>query len=156
THLDTVIEKLGKTERDMAARVFRFLVTPNGAKIALDIPTLASWAGVEGPQAEPVMEKLASAQSRVLRPVAPPLDQPEAKRYEAYHDVLATAILDWRARYVKAQELEEAEKRAEGERQRADEQARQAEELRQALELATRNEAVARSRELIASSLLNQ
>ncbi len=70
THLDKVMEKLGTTERDTAARVFRFLVTPNAAKIALDIPTLANWAEVEASQVEPLMERLAGADSRVLRAVA--------------------------------------------------------------------------------------
>jgi hypothetical protein len=133
THLDKVMERLDETERDTAARVFRFLVTPNGAKIALDIPTLASWAKVEGAQAEPVMEKLARAESRVLRAVAPPPDQPENVRYEIFHNVLAPGILDWAARYVKAQ--------AEAERRRADYQAQRADAQRQ---LALKAEALAR------------
>jgi len=180
THLDKVMERLGEAERETAARVFRFLVTPNGAKIALDIPTLTSWSGVEAPKAESVMEKLASAESRVLRAVDPPLDHPEGMRYEIFHDVLAPAILDWRARYVKAQELEEAERLAKAqaeadaqekaqaielekakapadvERRRAEEQALQAEELRRAVERAKWSEALARSRELIANSLVTQ
>src|SRR5262249_30572784 len=84
---------------------------------------------------------------RILRPVAPPPDQPAMPRYEIFHDVLASAILDWRARYLQKQELAEAEKKeairqrglrqAEtltGEQQRrAEEQARVAGRLRRIL-----------------------
>jgi len=35
THLDSVMEKLSPSEREAAARLFRFLVTPTGTKIAL-------------------------------------------------------------------------------------------------------------------------
>jgi len=131
THLDKVMEKLGETERATAARVFRFLVTPSGAKVALDIPTLASWAAVDRAKAEPVMEKLAGAESRVLRAVAPPPDQPEAKRYEVYHDVLASSILDWRARYVRDQELIEAEQRAAREAAEREQKANREQQLTQ-------------------------
>jgi hypothetical protein len=60
---------------------------------------------------EPILEKLSSTGVRILRPVAPPLDQPGMPHCGIFHDVLAGAILDWRARYVRAQELAEAERR---------------------------------------------
>ena len=82
-----------------------------------------------------------------MRPVAPPPDQPNMPRYEIFHDVLAPAILDWRARYLKQQELAETERReavrqreleqaqtlAEEQRRRAEEQARVAGRMRRRL-----------------------
>lgn len=40
----------------------------------------------------------------------PPLGQAEYLRYEIFHDVLAQAILDWRARYGRAKEQTERRK----------------------------------------------
>jgi tetratricopeptide (TPR) repeat protein len=138
THLDNVMGAFSEPERSVASRVFRFLVTPDGAKIALNVPVLAGWAEIPPAEVAPVLEKLSGSEIRILRPVEPPADRPSELRYEVYHDVLAKAVLDWRARFVQAQELAEAERRAqellarereETERQRrADEQQRRMEE----------------------------
>jgi tetratricopeptide (TPR) repeat protein len=143
THLDKVMEALSEPERSVSSRVFRFLVTPDGAKIALNIPVLAGWAEVPPADVAPVLEKLSGSEIRILRPVEPPADRPWELRYEVYHDVLAKAVLDWRARFVQAQELAEAERRAqqvwarereETERQRrAEEQRRRMKSRRLAL-----------------------
>ena len=101
THLDAAMRALPANERDVAARVFHFLVTPGGTKIAHTVPDLAEYARLLQTQLTPVLDKLAGAGVRILRPVAPPADQPAARRYEVFHDVLAPAILDWRARYVR-------------------------------------------------------
>jgi len=112
THLDKVMEALSEPERSVSSRVFRFLVTPDGAKIALNIPVLAGWAEVPPADVAPVLEKLSGSEIRILRPVEPPAERPWELRYEVYHDVLAKAVLDWRARFVQAQELADAERRA--------------------------------------------
>jgi hypothetical protein len=132
------MEALSEPERLLSSRVFRFLVTPEGAKIALNVPALAGWAEIPPAEVAPVMEKLSGSEIRILRPVEPPTDRPWELRYEVYHDVLAKAVLDWRTRFVQAQELAEAERRArellarereETDRQRrADEQQRRMEE----------------------------
>lgn len=56
------------------------------------------------------MDKLAGGDVRLLRPVAPPSDQPTEPRYEIFHDVLAPAVLDWRTRYVQEQERAERQR----------------------------------------------
>ncbi|MEE8258024.1 MAG: hypothetical protein V3R60_09070, partial [Acidobacteriota bacterium] len=104
THLDGVMSALPPSEQEAAARVFHHLVTPGGTKIAHTLPDLAEYAGLPQIQLTPMLDDLSGAGMRILRPVAPPLDQPLAPRYEIFHDVLGPAILDWRARYVQAQE----------------------------------------------------
>ena len=125
THLDTTMSALPPDERDAAARIFHYLVTPSGTKIAHTVPDLAEYAHISPEQITPVLHKLSGTDLRILRPVAPPLDHPgRPPRYEIFHDVLAPAILDWRARYVQAQELAEAERgRIESERRLIEERA---------------------------------
>ncbi len=120
THLDAAMAALPPDEQETAARMFRMLVTPSGTKIAHTVKDLAAYAELPRDQLEPVLEKL-SGRGRILRPVAPPPDQPELPRYEIFHDVLAPAILDWRRRYAERQQ--QAEIRREEEQRRAQEQA---------------------------------
>ena len=102
THLDAVMSTLLPDEQEIAASVFHYLVTPSGTKIAHTVSDLAEYAQLPQMQLSPVLEKLCRGDVRILRPVAPPPDQPTKLRYEIFHDVLAPAILDWRARYVQA------------------------------------------------------
>lgn len=113
THLEGVMETLEANEREVCARFFDRLVTPSGGKIAYSIDDLTNFGGNLAEYVPSVIKKLSDA--RILRSVAASSDQP---RYEIFHDVLAPAILDWRARYVKAQEQAEAEKQLVRERQR--------------------------------------
>jgi len=126
THLDSVMEKLSPSEREAAARLFRFLVTPTGTKIAFSSRDLVSFAELPEATVEPALALLSSPDVRILRPVAPPPDRPAELRYEIFHDVLASAVLDWRARFVSDQQ------RLEADRQRAVEAERQRRELAQA------------------------
>jgi multidrug transporter EmrE-like cation transporter len=100
THLDQTMSRLSKDERDIAARVFRYLVTPSGSKIAHSVVDLAKYAGVSDGDLEPVLARLAEPDVRVLRLVRPERDD-VVERYEIFHDVLAAAILDWRGRYAR-------------------------------------------------------
>src|SRR5262249_24968429 len=84
--------------------MFRFLVTPKGAKLAHATDDLVSCAESPPEEVKPLLKKLYDA--RVLRRIFPP------ERYEIFHDVLAPAVLDWRTRYVQARERAEAESRA--------------------------------------------
>jgi hypothetical protein len=99
THLDMTISALPPNEEDIAARVFHYLVTPSGTKIAHSVRDLAEYANLPETKLAPVLEKLSGTGIRILRPVAPPAGLPGALRYEIFHDVLAPAVLDWRARY---------------------------------------------------------
>jgi hypothetical protein len=130
THLDQKIGSLKQENQDIAAKVFHYLVTPSGSKIAHTVPDLAEYAQIPEVQLAPVMEELARGDIRILRGVAPPLDQPDEPRYEIFHDVLAAAILDWRNRYVQIQERVKAESLAQEQRRRVEEQSRIAKRFR--------------------------
>jgi hypothetical protein len=100
THLDGVMSVLTEQQRDIAAQLFRYLVTPSGARIAYTAEDLADYGGISNPaQVRDVLEELAAG-SRVVRPVPPPFGSDEPPRYEIFHGVLVPAVLDWRRRYV--------------------------------------------------------
>ncbi len=135
THLDATMDALPKNQQAAAARIFRYLVTRSGTKIAHEIGDLADLAGLSVAEIQPLLDHLSDPGIRVLRPVAPPPERPQANRFEIFHDVLAPAILDWRARYVQEQErIKAARKAAEAEeRRRIEERARLAGILRWAV-----------------------
>jgi WD40 repeat protein len=126
THLDKVMERLSGAEQDVAAQLFRFLVTPSGSKIAHTTHDLISYAEMPDERVEPVLKLLSSPDVRILRPIAPPVGQEDGYRYEIFHDVLAQAVLDWRTRYSQEQ------KRLASERELAEERARAAAKLGEA------------------------
>lgn len=108
THLDGVMDKMTEAEREIAAAVFYYLVTGSGTKIAHTAPDLADYAQISAGELISVvktLEKLSTAEFRILRPVEPAPQRPDVPRYEIFHDVLAPAILDWRRRYLEAREL---------------------------------------------------
>ncbi|MGB8648223.1 MAG: SdrD B-like domain-containing protein [Anaerolineae bacterium] len=121
-HLDDAMGRLPAAQQEIAASAFDHLVTPSGTKIAHTVRDLARYAGVPEPELSAVLEQLASGDSRILRPIAPPPDQPDSPRYEIFHDVLGSAILDWEARHEKERERQEAEERLARERAEADKQ----------------------------------
>lgn len=90
-HLDAAMAMLSREERNLAARVFRFLVTPSGSKIAHNAADLAEYARLRADQVGSLLDRLSGPQTRILRGVGD-------GRYEIYHDVLAPAILDWDSR----------------------------------------------------------
>jgi hypothetical protein len=102
THLDGALDGLSPAQQDLAAAVFRYLVTPSGSKIAHQVDDLADYAGLAAGEIEPMLARLAAGDLRILRPVA-------ESTYEIYHDVLAAAILDWRARFIAAREQQALE-----------------------------------------------
>ena len=111
THLDAAMNALSRGDQDVAARVFHYLVTPSGTKIAHTIPDLATYSELPQEQILPVMERLAGADIRILRGVASPADKSDETRYEIFHDVLAAAILDWRRRYTQERQRRTQEER---------------------------------------------
>ncbi len=94
-HLDAAMARLSRPERDVAARVLHFLVTPSGTKIAHRASDLAAYAKVSADVVGLLLDHLGGPQARILRGTGD-------GRYEIYHDVLAAAILDWRARRLQA------------------------------------------------------
>jgi WD40 repeat protein len=110
SHLDVSMAALSTHDRDLAARVFGQLVTPSGAKIAHRVDDLAAYADVPADELSPVLERLAEGDQRILRPVDRSADDPEAPRYEIFHDALGPAVLEWRTRHERAA----SERRARG------------------------------------------
>jgi hypothetical protein len=102
THLDTSMAKLPEAQQDVAAAAFRFLVTPDRAKIALGTKALSDWTGVPEPELDGVLAALAAPDLKILRPVV--LGQRvDGRRFEIFHDGLAEPILSWRARHDDAE-----------------------------------------------------
>ena len=130
THLDAALAALTPEERDAAAGIFQYLVTPSGTKIALGVDDLAQYAKRKQEEIQPLLVRLSSGENRILTPVAPPPDQPSRESYQIFHDVLAAAVLEWRNRYKAAAERKDAEARAEEQRQRAEHEAHAAARLR--------------------------
>lgn len=89
-HLDDALGRLGAKDQIAAAGLFHYLVTPSGTKIAHHRADLAAYAGLTDHEAARLLERLAG-EMRILRPVGD-------ESYEIYHDALAAAVLDWRAR----------------------------------------------------------
>lgn len=125
SHLDNAMSALSDADRDVAARVLRFLVTPDGTKIAHTAGDLAEFAEVPREQLDRVLDHLASGSTLILRREAAP--GPGARvRYELFHDVLGPAILDWQARYREARRRDQAQARLEAELAEAERQRREA------------------------------
>jgi WD40 repeat protein len=101
THLDAAMSALPRRQQDAASRIFHHLVTPSGTKIAHLASDLAEYVELAQQDVESVLGKLSDRKIRILRPVTHPAGEPQVPRYEIFHDVLAPAILDWRARYVR-------------------------------------------------------
>ena len=116
-------------------RIFQYLVTPAGTKIALGVDDLYPNAGMSAQELRALLVKLSSGESRILTSVAPAPDQPARERYQIFHDVLAEKVLDWRRRYVLAAEQRAAEAVAQEQRERAEKEARAAARLRRLLAL---------------------
>ena len=76
--------------------MFNHLVTPSGTKIAHDVGDLAGYADVG--EAKLALVVRALGDHRILRPVD--------GRWEIFHDVLADAVLAWRARHEADRALE--------------------------------------------------
>ena len=102
-HLERALAGLDAGERDLVARLFNHLVTPSGTKIAHAVDDLARYADENPSRLEPVLAALDAA--RILRRVAG--RGGGMSRYEIFHDVLAPAVLAWRARHEAARALEQ-------------------------------------------------
>jgi WD40 repeat protein len=104
-HLRRAVQELTSEERDVAADVFRFLVTPSGTKIAHGAGDLAEYASVDEQRLVPVLSTL--GRERIVRTVDGA--GTNGVRYEIFHDVLGEAVLAWR----REQELERERRAAE-------------------------------------------
>lgn len=105
-HLDRAMAELSPQQKDAAAAMYNFLVTPSGSKIAHGIRDLAGYAEIGEDEASDVLRRL--ARERIVRADS---ENGASTRYEIYHDVLADAVSAWRSRYRAERALHEAERR---------------------------------------------
>jgi WD40 repeat protein len=107
THLHRAVDALSPDEKDVAADVFRYLVTPSGTKIAHGVGDLAEYAAVDEGRLVPVLTVL--GRERIVRPVGGA--DGDGGRYEIYHDVLGEAVAAWRREREREQERRAASRR---------------------------------------------
>jgi WD40 repeat protein len=112
-HLERAMGALSPREKGAAAAMYNFLVTPSGTKIAHGVHDLAGYAAVDEDEAAEVLQRLTS--ERIVR--ASSENGPASTRYEIFHDVLADAVLAWRARFEADRRIAE-ERRAHERRHR--------------------------------------
>jgi WD40 repeat protein len=109
TQLDRTLQGLTDEERSLAARSFRFLVTPSGSKIAHTAGDLAMYIDAPTDELRRVLAKLDAAS--IVRTIAPPPGHGGgSSRYEIAHDVLGPAVLEWAARERHEMEVRERAK----------------------------------------------
>jgi hypothetical protein len=111
THLDEALDGLPVDQQEVAAAVFHHLVTPSGGKIGHNAADLANYTRFSEQRVRAVLAALAAPAARIVRPVPAPPGLDEAPRYEVFHDVLAPAILSWRAQWSARQQAEAAARR---------------------------------------------
>jgi hypothetical protein len=119
THLDNVIADLSPAQVDVAAAVFHHLITTSGTKIALTAEDLAELSGRPVSAVQDLLETLCSGPQRILRPVPPTVGVAGPSRYEIFHDVMGSAVLDWRRRYVAQRQQTAASRHLIAEREQA-------------------------------------
>ncbi len=112
-HLESAMEGLSAEDRDAAAAIYNHLVTPSGTKIAHRAGDLARYASVEEPEATRVLNHLAA--ERIVRAAE---DGAGGPQYEIFHDVLADAVLGWRARHEADRRIDEARRQAQARHRR--------------------------------------
>lgn len=119
SHLHSVLDGLSPEHREIAAKVFRYLVTPTGAKTAQTADTLAAWSGVPVESVQNLLRSLSAGRQSILRPVPSPQGKAGSSPYEIFHDVMGPAVLEWRRSYAAQQQQAEASRRLAAERQQA-------------------------------------
>ena len=135
-HVESALDALSAADREAAARIFQYLVTPAGTKIALGVEDLQANSGLSAEALHALLLRLSAGDSRILVSVAPAPDQPNRERFQIFHDVLAQKVLDWRRRYVAAAEQRAAEAVADEQRRRAEKEAMASARLRRLLAVA--------------------
>jgi tetratricopeptide (TPR) repeat protein len=124
-HVDDVLRALPETDQALCADVFRYLVTPSGAKIAYPAADLAASVNEDrkdagdGPvldattdEVEAVLRKLTPSKTRLLKPVK--IKGVDA--FELFHDVLSQPVLQWRREFITNARLEQERRRLAAER----------------------------------------
>jgi hypothetical protein len=91
------MKRLSSDHQLLASKVFQYLVTPSGTKIALSADDLSSFVDVPAPVVKSLLQRLSEQDVRLLR--AAETREKTDVTYEIFHDVLAAPILEWRERW---------------------------------------------------------
>jgi WD40 repeat protein len=105
-HLEHAMADLSPEQKDAAAAMYNFLVTPSGSKIAHRTRDLARYAEIEEHEAADVLRQLAA--ERIVRASS---ENGASTRYEIYHDVLADAVAAWGSRHSAERAVHDANTR---------------------------------------------
>ncbi len=119
THLDNIMADLSPAQVDVAASIFHHLITASGTKIALTTEDLAELTRLPVNAVQNLLDTLCSGSQRILRPVPPAVGIAGPTRYEIFHDVMGTAVLDWRRRHATQKQQDEASRQLDAERAKA-------------------------------------
>ena len=106
-HLERAMAELSPAEKDAAAAMYNYLVTPSGTKIAHRAGDLARYAALDEADAQRVLKRLTS--ERIVRAGE---NGATGTQYEIFHDVLAEAVLAWRSRHEAQRRLEQERREA--------------------------------------------
>jgi hypothetical protein len=112
THVERELGRLTEAERDAAADIFHYLVTPSGTKMALTASDLAAYSGRPVKETNALLQRLAGSDIRILRPVPPPPGRTGGTQFEISHDLLVASIQRWGRHYeeVRREQTREQEK----------------------------------------------
>jgi WD40 repeat protein len=89
---------LNRTQQDIVARAFGFLVTKQGAKMAYELRSLADHMEERVRPLKVALEKLSQDDAKILRESRGP---DRSYWFELYHDMYATIVDEWKVRYLK-------------------------------------------------------
>jgi WD40 repeat protein len=95
SNLKKTLKYLSSKEKMIAAKVFPFLITEAGTKIASTAAGLALRSDLPPEEIRALLTKLSRGDVRILNQIAPPPGQPTQVRYELTSDVLAIPALEW-------------------------------------------------------------
>ena len=121
-HLDETMATLGKKQQNYAATMFDRLVTPGGTRVAYSLGDLARYAARDPESAKEPSERKVAATRKAVEPILDRLAERRVLRafepgpggkdriYQAFHDLLAASMLDWRRRH-EAEREKDVEKR---------------------------------------------
>jgi WD40 repeat protein len=89
---------LTRTQQDLIARAFGFLVTKQGAKMAYELRSLAEHMDESVLPLKTALEKLSTDEAKILRESRGP---DRSYWFELYHDMYATIVDEWKIGHLK-------------------------------------------------------
>jgi hypothetical protein len=103
SHVESRMGKLRPDERDAAATLFHYLVTPTGAKLTYSFGDLRTQTDLSDADLASLLRKLVD--ERILRPAGhdagASADQ-SRENYGIFHDILGRPLLEWRQKELTA------------------------------------------------------